>query len=97
MYREPNDNQSGGLSLHGKNGLPPKNNNRLSYQPKGLEANTPGYYPNKASDLIRHMNNDLSLPRIQSGRSSHLAQPSPAIMDRQHSRAKMLEIQQRHM
>lgn len=58
-----------------------------------MESGTPGYVPNKASDLIQHMNNNVSLPRIQSSRSSQLQHVQSSIIGRQQSRAKMLEIQ----
>ena len=49
--------------------------------------------PNKASDLINHMNGKCALPRIQSSRSNQLNMPS--IISRQQSRQKMLDIQHR--
>ena len=95
MYREPGDRQSVGIGNLARNGqnLPPKS--RLSYQPKEIgEAYTPGHAPNKANDLVSHMNSKVSLPRIQSSRSNHMNMPS--IMSRQESRQKMLEIQNRN-
>lgn len=92
MYREPGDNRSIGIGNLARNGLPPKT--RLSYQPREIgEAYTPANAPNKASDLVNHMNGKVSLPRIQSSRSNHMAMPS--IVSRQDSRKKMLDIQSR--
>lgn len=69
-------------------------NTRLSHLQKHIaDPNTPGYAPNKASDLIAHMNNKVSLPRIQSSRSNQLSYATPSLVSRQQSRAKMLEIQ----
>ena len=96
MYREKNDNESIGIgnlaAAKLNNGMPPRT--RLSYQPKQGEANTPGYnQSNKAADLIGHMNDKCSLPRIQSSRSNMSAQKPYGLHSRQSSRAKMLEIQ----
>jgi hypothetical protein len=37
------------------------------------DSATPSQKPSKASDLIAHMNEKVSLPRIQSSRSNNLS------------------------
>ena len=66
LYREPNDRESqhSGIGNLARNALPPRNI-RQSYQPKGVgEAYTPAMMPSKASDLVSHLKDRVSLPRI---------------------------------
>ena len=55
------------------------------------ESATPAQKPSKGSDLISHMNEKVSLPRIQSSRSNNLSQ-QPSLLSRQLSRQKMMDI-----
>ena len=99
MYREPGEDSKQDISIGLRNrDREQHGNSRLSQHGKGgrhQDPITPGYAPNKASDLIAHMNSKVSLPRIQSSRSNQMVQKTPSLVSRQQSRAKMLEIQNR--